>query len=170
VNRPAAEIGAIVELGGEPAGTARAVEFLREQAGADLTVGWRGRLAGPLDLTLLHHLPPPEALEGADGPAEAACWREAYRLGACHFRRGPGFIQVKDSRDPRFTAKFMLDEPGLVAAFTTCLRPTSLAELGPALRDAALTLHRERLLLLIGDLAVTLPTRMLRWPVPCHAV
>jgi hypothetical protein len=158
------EVGTVIDLGAEPMPTARAVAFLRDQRALGMTVGWRGRLTGPLDLTLLHHLPPPETLEG--GAAEGAGWRDSHRRGFCQFRRGPGFILVMDGRDSGFTGRYVLDRPDLVAAFTTCLRPTPLERLGPAEREAALTLHKERLLLVTGHVAVTLPTRVREWQAP----
>ncbi|GAA2111835.1 DUF5825 family protein [Actinomadura alba] len=156
------EIDALIELGAEPMSTARVVAFLRDQCARDMTVGWRGRLTGSLDVTPLHHLPPPEALEGA--AAERAGWEESHPRAFCHFRRGPGFIVVKDGRDPRFVGRYVLDRPDLVAAFTTCLRPTPLDRLGAAEREAAVTLSKERLLLVIEGVAVTLPSRVREWP------
>ncbi|MBC6459404.1 DUF5825 family protein [Actinomadura sp. HBU206391] len=158
------EVGTEMDLGAEPMPTARAVAFLRDQRALGMTVGWRGRLSGRLDVTPLHHLPPPETLEG--GAAEAAGWRDSHRRAFCQFRRGPGFILVLDGRDPGFTGRYVLDRPDLVTAFTTCLRPTPLERLGPAEREAALTLHKEGLLLVTGHIAVTLPTRVREWRAP----
>jgi hypothetical protein len=158
------EVGGLVQLGAEPMATARVVAFLRGARARGMTVGWRGRLTGAFDVTALHHLPPPESLEG--GGAECADWAASHRRAFCQFRRGPGFILVKDGRDPRFVARYELDRPDLVAAFTACLRPTPLDLLEPAEREAALTMHKERLLLVNGGIAVTLPNRVREWTAP----
>ncbi|WP_220447522.1 DUF5825 family protein [Nonomuraea diastatica] len=86
------------------------------------------------------------------------------------YRRGPGFLQVKDMRDPAAAARMIIDDGALGSAFTHCLRPRRLPDLGAAERDAVDVLIDERLVLRCGDLVVTLPNRMRRWPVPAMSV
>jgi hypothetical protein len=158
----------VVELGGDPARTAAAVAALRDHESARTTRRWRGRLAGSLDLGLLHHLTPPDELQGA--AAQAGQWRRRYSYASCYYRQGPGFILVKDRRDPSRAARFVLDEADMIALFTRCLAPTSVRDMSARERDLVQDLQDERLLLRCKDIAVVLPIRMRRWPVPFNAV
>jgi Family of unknown function (DUF5825) len=147
--------------------TATAVALLRDCATAALRVRWRAGPESGLDLSLLHHLPPP-----AGPPAPALDrWRRAYRYGSCHFRLGPGFVQVKDARDPAgLPVVLVADHPDLIATFLRCQDPTPLDALDATGRTAVDLLLEERLLLLAGGVVLTLPHRMRRWPVPYNAV
>ncbi|MDF5754395.1 DUF5825 family protein [Spongiactinospora sp. TRM90649] len=145
------------------AGTgADAVAWLRDGLSDGDTPRWRVAGLPEAQVPLLLHLPPPES---ADGPHDR--WRSGFRLGLCYYRRGPGFVQVKDVREPERSASFVLDVPELVEVFLRCLRPTRAADVDP---DAAGALLDERLLLRLGDRLVTLPYHMRRWPVPAMAV
>ncbi|MFC5751499.1 DUF5825 family protein [Actinomadura rugatobispora] len=158
-----------LDLGGDPAATTQAVALLRDLAPTGQHVDWRGRVTGPIDLSLLHHLPPPAELEHGpgDGTDAKEAWARSHDFGSCYYRMGPGFLQVKDVRNPSSPTQTVLDDPELIDAFTTCLTPTRVRALqAAALRD----LVRRRLLLLVDDLAVTLPYRLTRWPVPFFAI
>lgn len=156
------------DVGADPDRTAGLLRLLRECDADGVRVVWTARLARGLDTTALHHLPPPQAPFEA-GPAVIA-WHEAYRRGACHFRHGPGFVLVKDSRDAANVARFTLDHPDLVAAFTRCLEPTPRADLDAAACEAMDLLVGERLAVDLAGVLLTLPVRMRRWPVPYNSV
>ncbi|TDD87139.1 DUF5825 family protein [Actinomadura rubrisoli] len=153
-----------VRLGAEPAQTLSFLAWLRDRLSQGTIVRWRGTVAPSLAGHALYHLPPP-----GDGE-ETADWRSRFRLGLCYYRRGPGFIQIKDVRDPGDSATFLLDEPVLVQTFTRCLAPRSLAGAEPAEREAIEALVDARLLLRLDDLVMTLPSHMTRWPVPALAI
>jgi hypothetical protein len=164
-----------LDLGGDPVATTQAVALLRDLAPTGQRVDWRGRVTGPIDLSLLHHLPPPIELEHEHAPTDHPnngtgakdAWSRSHDFGSCYYRRGPGFLQVKDVRNPSSPAQTVLERPELIDVFTTCLAPTPVRHLeAPAVRDLV---HR-RLLLLVDDLAVTLPYRLARWPVPFFAI
>ncbi|GAA3954730.1 hypothetical protein GCM10023085_41500 [Actinomadura viridis] len=184
-------IDGTLDLGGDPAATTRAVALLRDLVPTGERVEWRGRITGPLDLALLHHLPPPADLEDGtddgtkggtkggtehgreDGQAEKEAaaeqdtWARSYAFGSLYYRMGPGFVQVKDVRDPACPVRSVLTDPAVIEVFTTCLTPARASDLdAPALLD----LLRRRLLLPAGDLVVTLPYRLTRWPIPFFAV
>ncbi|MEW2356288.1 DUF5825 family protein [Spirillospora sp. NPDC029432] len=168
-------IGETLELGGDPEATVEAVARLRDLAPTGRQVAWRGRVGGEIDLSLLHHLPPPVELEPGTAAAKGAkevleameAWARAYAFGSLHYRMGPGFLQVKDVRDAASPVQTVLEDPALIDAFTACLTPAAVRDVeAPALRD----LVRRRLVLRVGDLAVTLPYRMGRWPVPFFAI
>jgi len=196
------ELAEPLPLAGALPGTADAVALLRDCATAALRVRWWTGPEPELDLSLLHHLPPPAGPPPAGpspaGPSPAGPppagqlaagqlaagpsptgppgagldhWRRAYRYGSCHFRRGPGFVQVKDARDPAGPLVVLVaDHPDLVATFLRCLDPTPLAALDATGRTAVDLLLAERLVLLAGGAVLTLPHRMRRWPVPYNAV
>lgn len=154
-----------LEFGGDAVATTRAVALLRDIAPTGRAIDWRGRVTGPIDLSLLHHLPPPLELEAGGGALDG--WTRAHAFGACHYRMGPGFLQVKDLRDPASPRRTVLEDPALLDVFATCLKPTPVREVeAAALRD----LVRRRLVLRSGDLAVTLPCRLTRWPIPFFAI
>jgi hypothetical protein len=157
-----------VVLGAGAVGTAWAVALLRECASWGLPVRWRGTADRDTDTAALHHLPPPDVL---DGPAERLLeWHGSYRHGSFHYRAGPGFIRVKDARDPVRAMRYLIAEAGTLAVFTRCLRPAPLAGLPAAERERAALLRADGLLLEAGGMVVTLPARMRRWPVPVDAV
>ncbi|MDN0200264.1 DUF5825 family protein [Streptomyces sp. S.PNR 29] len=152
--------------GGRP--TAQAVQFLRECQSHALTVTWSVpqddalcRTPSALDFPLHHlrHLPPP------DGPVPDD-WRSAYAYGRFYHRQGPGFVQIKDRRDPDAAVRLTVDHPDLVSTFGTCLQPTPLDDLSSTEREAVSVLAAEGLVLVTRGWAVTLPPRIRHWPVP----
>jgi hypothetical protein len=151
-----------------PERTLAFVAWLRDLHADTVEVAWRAVIDPRLDTTLLHHLPPPMPPENVDWTDAVHRWQAAFRPAMCYYRLGPGFVQIKDVRQAETAARFLLDEPPLVAAFTRCLRPARITDLSPAEYGVAQTLVRERLLLRVGDWATTLPSRMRRWPVPSH--
>ena len=131
---------------------------------------WTGVVADNVDTTLLHHLPQPEraAAQAADTDPRLIAWAAAFRPALCYYRVGPGFIQVKDIRDPAASARLTLDYAAHRQLFLRCLRPTVVDDLTGAERAAVAALAAERLLLIVDGLAVTVPYRMRRWPIPAR--
>ncbi len=158
-----------VALGDEPRSTALFVAFLRDSTTHLTGVEWRGTLAETVDPALLHHLPPPSDL-GAGSDEIVARWRASYQYGTCYYRRGPGFLLVRDVRVAVSAARYTLDDPVLVATFLRCQEPASLNALTGEQREAVGLLHTERLVLRMADVVVGLPIRMLHWPIPSMAV
>ncbi|MFJ9847083.1 DUF5825 family protein [Kitasatospora sp. NPDC101155] len=164
--------------GGRPA--AEAVRLLRECQSHVLPVQWsllpddpvlRDPSAADFALHHLHHLPPPADASGhpadpAARPAPLSDWRSAYGYGRFYYRQGPGFLQVRDRRDPDASARFALDHPDLVATFLACLTPTALDDLSGTGREAVSVLASEGLVLVTRGWAVTLPPRIRHWTVP----
>lgn len=145
-----------------PGAAVEAVAWLRDSLSEGHVPTWRASELPTAQMPLLVHLPPPET-----GGGEYNQWRSAFRRGLCYYRRGPGFVQVKDVREPGRSASFVLDVPEVIEVFLRCLRPTPVAEVDP---DAAEALLEERLMLCVEDQLVTLPYHMRRWPVPAMAV
>lgn len=159
------DTGEVIRLGERPEPTLWFIGLLRDRLSEGVITQWRGELVDTMDVTVLHHLPPPT---GVDSRIDE--WRAAFRVGLCYFRKGPAFIQIKDVRNAEASANFILDDPALIFAFTRFLQPRSLTRLEPTERDATDTLLAEGLLLRVGDHATTLPYRMSRWPVPATLV
>ncbi|HEX4815082.1 MAG TPA: DUF5825 family protein [Nonomuraea sp.] len=152
-----------------PARASKFIAWLRERQSEAENVVWHAHVDPALDPTLLYHLPPPLSVAGHQAPSPHP-WLAAHRPAMCHYRMGPGFILVQDVRQPSTAARFELDEPALIDAFTHCLRPRQLTDLDGNRREAALALVAERLALRLGDWVTTLPTRMRRWPTPSPVV
>ena len=154
----------------------RFIRFLREALSCLLTVKWSLRLAGSIDVGAVCHLPPPTAggVAGVAGrPADqppADQWRAEYGFGHCFYRVGPGFIHVVDVRDADDAARFLLDDPATVEAFSLLADAVQLSALPPLAKELADQLDDARLLFRIGDWATLLPYRLQRWPLPCTAV
>jgi uncharacterized protein DUF5825 len=157
-----------IALGADGQITAWAIALLRECASWGLPVCWDLTTHPPFETSALHHLPPPQSLDG-QSPALRR-WHESHRHGLYHFRQGPGFIQVKDARDSLRSTRLLLSDAHTVGVFRRCLRPVRLTELSEADRAEAELLTADRLLLQADELVVTLPARMRRWPVPVDAV
>jgi hypothetical protein len=147
------------------AGEAAAAEVARLRTRMELGAddSWAVPLPDGLDTRLLHHLPPPPA--GVASPG-AAAWRAAFRPALCYYRRGPGFISVRDLRGSG--SRIIIDDEILIAVFLRAGEPVRLAEETGEERAALEFLLAENLLLASGGLAVAAPYRMRRWPVPAR--
>ena len=99
-----------VPLGEDDEFDVRFVRLLREAISVALHVDWTAAGAVPFDPDDVCHLQPP-----ARGPDHA--WRDRFRFGLCFYRKGPGFVLLKDTRDLATGARFRLDDPRAVAAF-----------------------------------------------------
>jgi hypothetical protein len=155
----------VVRLGEQSQQSLNLICQLRDRMAEGVIMKWRGELLELIDVTALCHLPPPSGKGRAVDE-----WRSRFRPGLCYFRKGPGFIQIKDVRDPAASASLILDDRPLIDAFTRCLCPTPLAALEPAEKASVDALRAEGLLLQIDDHVTTLPYRMSQWPVPATPV
>lgn len=157
---------------GTPDAAARAVRTLslvRDLTARAVLVEWDlrpdpdGGATATEDISrLLSHLQPPQRIEGVDPTrAEDALrtWRNGHYLGKCLWRRGPGFVQIRDRRwgDLR---RFTVDEPHYQGAIER-LAYGAPASAVPS--DALADLREERLVLAVGDVQWWLPYRVNRW-------
>ncbi|MFH9347768.1 DUF5825 family protein [Kitasatospora sp. NPDC017646] len=154
-----------VDLGGDALAALGFLAFLRVALEEGVPVRWTASGGGELDTAPLRHLWPPSGFAGL--PADP--WEEAFRYGLCYFRRGPGFITVKDAR-AEHDVHLMLDHPDLVTTFLAGRTPLPVEALTATQRQAVGLLIAENLMYRLGDLLLTLPTHMRRWPVPFSAV
>lgn len=143
---------------------ARAAARARGNLSEAFVEPWTGPIPADLDTDLLHHLPPPPVGMTADTRVER--WRAAFRPGLCFYRRGPGFILVKDTRIPGRGARIRIDQEPLINALLLCEEPVRLDAQDGIVRAALEFLLSESLLLRFGDFITTAPYRMRRWPIP----
>jgi len=146
----------------------RLLRFLREATSHTLRLDWvlAGRpLVAPRDLA---HLVPPTRGVGPDATACVAAWRGAYRYGTFYYRRGPGFVTVKDVRPDGDTTHLTIDGES-AEAFHALAEATTLAELNPAAIDAMDDAVEFGLALRGVETVLLLPFRMRHWPVPYTA-
>lgn len=115
----------------------------------------------------LNHLCPPAALlDHRDAEEILADWRQTFYLCKCIYRRGPGFIEVRDRRNG-LLSRFIVDDPTYLAAIETLIDGAPAADVPEGvLREFV----DEGLAGLAGDLAWWLPYRVRRWPWPSMVV
>ena len=145
--------------------------LLRELQSVGASTHWRGDLDG-LDPNDLVHLPPPEP--SADAPGQSAAvqwWRLRHQYGLFYYRQGPGFVSVVDRRRPAEAQRYVIDDPVMLDVLRAGLtgEPVDRHD-SPTARSALDELRDERTVMLLGQLLVTLPCRMRRWPVRYDAV
>ncbi|MFJ4783957.1 DUF5825 family protein [Streptomyces sp. NPDC088794] len=143
----------------------RALDFVRVATARGMLVRWHlrvGRRADPALLTQhLTHLQPPVTLEGNRSPERLDLWKVRFYVGRCVWRRGPGFVQIRDRREGVLQL-FDLDEPAYIRA-VGLLEEQRTAEVDP---DVLTALRDENLVLRLGDLDWWAPCLIDRWPVP----
>ena len=147
----------------------RLLRFLRECTSHTLRLEWTltGRpLVEPRNLA---HLVPPVRGVGSAATECVAAWRAAYRYGTYHYRRGPGFVTVKDVRPDGETARLTIEGES-ATQFRILAEATSLAELDAATIDALADAVEYGLAVRGADTVLLLPFRMRHWPVPYVAV
>jgi hypothetical protein len=135
------------------------VAELREHAARGTPVTWNAWPWTDVDSRLLHHLPPPTSSSAADVSGD---WRASFRFGLLHYRRGPGFVLVSDSRPGTSATDILLDRPQELSLLERLSQPGILA---PD-EDGAETLRAYGLVLERDGMGVALPYRRRRLPLP----
>ncbi|WP_198550288.1 DUF5825 family protein [Streptomyces silvensis] len=146
--------------------SAHALMLIREATGRGLAVLWHAVCDdGCVTRRLYHHLYPPERVTGAPEDV-VADWRATYFPSKCVFRRGPGFVEVRDRRCGTLEL-ITIDEPGHLDRLDALTEGIDAAELPDPVRrdfaDAGLIAEH-------GGRAWWLPMRVRRWPFPSLAV
>ncbi|MFH8371682.1 DUF5825 family protein [Streptomyces sp. NPDC018031] len=149
----------------DPAAAARAVRALclvRDLTAHAVLVEWRLALADedPEQWRALNHLQPPLDLTGPADPAAALQeWRHQHYLCKCLWRRGPGFVQIRDRRwgDLR---RFTVAEPEYQEAIALLEHGVPARRVDP---EILADLRTERLVGEAGELVWWLPYRVRRW-------
>jgi len=141
-----------------------ALVLVRELTAYGLVVDWRIRLPEGMQLPLLlGHLYPPQTVVAAPyGPQIAELWRSRFYVGKCFWRRGPGFVEIRDRRSAR-PVHVTIDDPDLVSAIEPLSRGASLGEIPGRVLDhftATGFVHR------VEECVWWTPYRIRRWPSP----
>src|SRR5438105_12027355 len=94
------ELARVVDLTATESGwdAVAALVLIRELTAYGLVVSWQLRLPEDMHLPLLlGHLHPPDRITGvAYGDVISEGWRRKFYIGKCFWRKGPGFIEVRD--------------------------------------------------------------------------
>jgi hypothetical protein len=143
----------------------RALDFVRVATARGQLVRWHlraGRRVYPrLTTHDLSHLQPPVSLDGPRSAERLAQWKSRFYIGRCVWRRGPGFVQIRDRRDG-VLQRFDLVQPEYVHAV-----PLLEKQQTDAVDPGVLTsLRAEHLVLDFGGLDWWAPYLIDRWPVP----
>ncbi|MFC4333087.1 DUF5825 family protein [Streptomyces andamanensis] len=149
---------------GRAAETVAALSLVRDLTARAVLVEWELRLdPGPEaadDWQALSHLQPPQRIDGPEAADEALrTWRRGHYLCKCLWRKGPGFVQIRDRRwgDLR---RFTADEPHYEQAIERLAYGAPAHTLPSGVLD---DFRGERLVLDVGPLAWWLPYRVSRW-------
>lgn len=117
-----------------------------------------------LDLRPFYFIFPPQSINGKQFSASE--WMSEFRYGLLYWRKGPGFVSVRDGRDnsvteATLTAGTFLDAFRL-AQYGCCEDTLDLVRVKPLVDDKII----ER----IGSHLLVLPYRMIYWPIPCNVI
>jgi hypothetical protein len=149
----------------------RTLLLLRELTGRGVAVEWSARCADGCAADRRYaHLYPPAEVAGPGGEAVAADWWRGHVHGRCLYRRGPGFVEVRDRRTGSLEM-LTVDEPAHLAVIGALTGPGSggvpAAEVAEPVRTE---LAEARLVAEHGGWLWWLPTPAHRWPTPPMAV
>lgn len=129
--------------------------LVRDLTGLGAAVDWTAHChGGCADHDELGHLFPPGAVTGVRN------WREGYFPGRCVYRRGPGFVEVRDRRFGPLDL-FVVDDPRFLDAISAMNTGAPVAAV-PS--DVLADLRDARLVAEHDGRAWWLPTRVHRWP------
>ncbi|MYY80059.1 MULTISPECIES: DUF5825 family protein [unclassified Streptomyces] len=146
----------------DPAAALHGLGLVRDLTARAVMVEWKLRLDPDSGdrWRMLSHLQPPATLLGPDGAEDALnTWRRGHYLCKCLWRRGPGFIQIRDRRWGELR-RFTADEP----EYATTIDRLDHGALADTVPKAVLDDFRaEQLVLDIGPYAWWLPYRVSRW-------
>lgn len=154
-----------VRFGTGPAEDAAVLRLLAAATAGHVDVRWRLAGTPPWPERTLVHLRPPTGAADDAGERYAGPWRAGHRFGLCTYRRGPGFVALRDVRPGATRVRATVGGPW-IPEFDALLSGTARpgGELLDALLAAGLVLPLDT------DRYVLLPYRLRRWPVPYTAV
>lgn len=143
-----------------------ALAVIRELTSYGIAVDWVLRLpVGLPDATAawcpLSHLYPPAAVLGDPaGDAIAAQWRASFHVAKCGYRRGPGFIEIRDRRTGTFKRLVIRTPPNdqVITSLLHGVPATALADRVTQSYVQAGLLHQ------VGRFLWWVPYRIRRWP------
>ena len=115
------------------AAAAAALVAVRELTSHGIAVDWTIRMpAGAAGWQQLSHLYPPAAvLCGSESENVTTWWRDSFHAAKCGYRRGPGFLEIRDRRTGSFR-RTVIRSARSDQAITPLLRGVPAASLGEA--------------------------------------
>ncbi|MET7474840.1 DUF5825 family protein [Streptomyces sp. NPDC005648] len=140
--------------------------LVRELTSHGIAVDWTLRMDDPDQWRPLSHLHPPAAvLHGSSGTENdehvVAAWRGSFHIAKCGYRRGPGFLEIRDHRWGSFR-RLVVQDPASTA-FQGLL--DGVPALASASTERVLRRHlHENLLHRAGRHLWWTPYRLRRWP------
>ncbi|HWU09900.1 MAG TPA: DUF5825 family protein [Streptomyces sp.] len=160
----------LVDLGGR-AGTEHvipALSFIRELTSYGVEVNWRAKMTAPdgPEWWVFSHLFPPSVLEGPRGAEALALWRARYHVGRCFFRRGPGFLQIRDRRHAGLR-RLTVPDGAYVSAVESLLAGHGADSVSAAVMSV---FEKHHLAVRIGGGVWWAPYRLRRWASPSWEV
>lgn len=149
-----------------PAASAHLVAFLAAAMSHGLPVTWElcGQWPFAAEIGELCHLQPP----CGDEPL-AREWQDRHAYGLLYWRHGQTFATVTDVRDVD-QARYVIDDPGLLDLFLRLERPVVVVGLSAEEQERLVELAEAGLVYVAGGLAVRLPFRLRRWPMPLDSL
>jgi hypothetical protein len=146
----------------------RWLRLLREVTGHTVRLRWRLGGVPLLPPDAMVHLVPPADGVSPETRRFAGSWTAGYRYGLYYYRKGPGFVTVKDVRPDQEQRRLVIgDGSEHFLAMAAAETPDDLApEARAALADAV---DADLVVVADGQLLV-LPYRMRNWPVPYTAI
>ncbi|GAA3659666.1 hypothetical protein GCM10022224_023850 [Nonomuraea antimicrobica] len=148
-----------VESGTDEVAAVRSLALVRELTALGIVTEWRLRLGGDVSWQVMSHLYPP--LEIVSGETEALRhWRNAYVTGRLIWRRGPGFLLVRDCRWGGMR-RFTITQSDYLRVIEA-LNEGDAAANAPA--RVLATLAARHLAVRVGSMYCWLPYRVRRWP------
>ncbi|MFI6603917.1 DUF5825 family protein [Nonomuraea sp. NPDC050536] len=145
--------------GSDASRAAEALMLVRELTGIGIFVDWTLQVDKGFAWKTLSHLFPPAAVDGAeDGAVEQ--WLQAFRMGRLAYRRGPGFIQVRDLRWGG-VRRYTIDKRQYLEVAEALDAGAPIDDIPPRVLS---NLVSSRLVMPVGSLVCWLPMRMRRWP------
>ena len=140
--------------------------LVRELTSHGIAVDWTLRMADPAQWQALSHLYPPAAVfRGSTGAANedhvVTAWRDSFHIAKCGYRRGPGFLEIRDHRWGSFR-RLVVNAPRSTG-FQGLL--DGVPAVASASTERVLERHlRENLVHRAGRYLWWTPYRLRRWP------
>ncbi|MFD9623907.1 DUF5825 family protein [Streptomyces virginiae] len=144
------------------------IYLLRECATAGISVHWAVDVAPKWDTRLMHHLPPPQ--RGAKTDPKIESWIDSYRHTSFFYRRGPGFYLINDSRYSKYAKRYRLRLDGQSDRFEQIQEVCNISSSNQEIHELISKIEPIGVVFRLSDWVISLPHRMLKWPVPSWSV
>lgn len=148
-----------IRKGADPGLAIEQLSLVRELTRIGLAAQWTLECDEEFPVSILQHLYPPSTVFQGDGGA-ARRWHDSYRFGSLLYRKGPGFIHVRDARTGG-ARRLTLSRQTHLDAVRNLDQGAPLESVPQAVADG---FRKHRLVAEIGPYLWWLPYRLHRWP------